>query len=66
MFFQLPNSGVNILNLSDLKCGQKINVQLEGSQKGKRVISTVCRIDTLNELQYYQSGGILHFVLKNF
>ena len=57
---------VNILNLSDLKCGQKINVQLEGSQKGKRVISTVCRIDTLNELQYYQSGGILHFVLKNF
>ena len=57
---------VNILNLSDLKCGQKINVQLEDSQKEKRVISTVCRIDTPNEMQYYQSGGILHFVLKSF
>ena len=57
---------VHILNLSDLKCGQKINVQLEGSQKGKRVISTICRIDTPNEMQYYQSGGILHFVLKSF
>ena len=57
---------VNILNLNDLNCGQKINVQLEDQQKEKRTISTICRIDTPNEMQYYQSGGILHFVLKNF
>jgi aconitate hydratase len=24
-----------------------------------------CRIDTYNELEYYRSGGILHFVLRN-
>ena len=24
-----------------------------------------CRIDTYNELEYYRSGGILHYVLRN-
>jgi aconitate hydratase len=24
-----------------------------------------CRIDTLNELEYFRSGGILHYVLRN-
>ena len=27
-------------------------------------ISTRCRIDTINELEYYQHGGILHYVLR--
>ena len=28
-------------------------------------ISTRCRIDTINELDYYRNGGILHYVLRN-
>ncbi len=26
---------------------------------------TLCRIDTINELDYYRNGGILHYVLRN-
>ena len=25
----------------------------------------LCRIDTLDELDYYKNGGILHYVLRN-
>ncbi len=57
---------VNILDLNNLQCGQKISVSLEDQQKGQKNISTICRIDTPNELKYYQSGGILRFVLKSF
>ncbi|WP_072343222.1 aconitate hydratase AcnA [Devosia enhydra] len=28
-------------------------------------IRTLCRIDTINELDYYRHGGILHYVLRN-
>ncbi len=34
----------------------------DGSTENARVL---VRIDTLNELHYYQNGGILHFVLRN-
>jgi aconitate hydratase len=25
----------------------------------------LCRIDTLNEVEYFKAGGILHYVLRN-
>jgi aconitate hydratase len=28
-------------------------------------VVTRCRIDTVNELDYYRHGGILHYVLRN-
>ena len=28
-------------------------------------VETRCRIDTINELDYYRHGGILHYVLRN-
>ena len=28
-------------------------------------VSLLCRIDTLDELEYYRNGGILHYVLRN-
>ena len=28
-------------------------------------IPLLCRIDTLDELEYYRNGGILHYVLRN-
>ncbi len=33
---------------------------------GRRVtVTLLCRIDTINELDYFQAGGILHYVLRN-
>ena len=40
-----------------------VNVQREdGSQAQFKVL---CRIDTLNEVEYFKAGGILHYVLRN-
>jgi len=43
---------------------QKILIKLD---QGSKTISVECtlRIDTINELQYYKSDGILNFVLRN-
>jgi aconitate hydratase len=30
-----------------------------------REIPIICRIDTLDEIEYYRNGGILHYVLRN-
>ncbi len=27
-------------------------------------IQVLCRIDTLNEVEYFKAGGILHYVLR--
>ncbi|MNG40744.1 Aconitate hydratase 1 [compost metagenome] len=27
-------------------------------------IDVLCRIDTLNEVEYFKAGGILHYVLR--
>jgi aconitate hydratase len=27
-------------------------------------VPLLCRIDTLDELEYYRNGGILHYVLR--
>ena len=31
----------------------------------QEVIEVMCRIDTLDEIEYYKNGGILHFVLRS-
>ncbi|MBT5229335.1 MAG: aconitate hydratase AcnA, partial [Methylococcales bacterium] len=53
-------SGIaDLTPLCDVACsitranGEKVDVSLQ------------CRIDTLNELEYYRQGGILHYVLRN-
>jgi aconitate hydratase len=28
-------------------------------------VPILCRIDTLDEIEYYKNGGILHYVLRN-
>lgn len=48
----------------DIKPGQKIQAVAE-KNNGERVeFELLCRIDTANEIHYYKSGGILHYVLR--
>ncbi len=44
----------------------RMNVQLEITRKDgtKESVPLICRIDTLNEVEYFRSGGILTFVLR--
>ncbi len=57
---------VSISGLADgLKPREMLTVNITRAD-GSRISADVqCRIDTLDELDYYRNGGILHFVLRN-
>ncbi|MEI2386613.1 aconitate hydratase AcnA [Breoghania sp. JC706] len=56
---------VTIKGVADLKPRQMVNVDVEYEDGTKKVIEVLCRIDTLDELDYMKAGGILHYVLRN-
>jgi aconitate hydratase len=47
-----------------LRPGQKLKLEVRDESGKTRSIEAICRIDTPYELQYYQHGGILQFVLR--
>ena len=49
----------------DLKPRQKLTAEIVSSDGSLKQVSLLCRIDTLDELEYYRNGGILHYVLRN-
>ena len=55
---------VDIKLHSEIKPLEKISVILKQGDDTRELQCTL-RIDTINELQYYKSDGILNFVLKN-
>ena len=48
----------------DLKPRQTLVAEIVSSDGTKRNVPLLCRIDTLDELEYYRNGGILHYVLR--
>ncbi|WP_319531488.1 aconitate hydratase AcnA [uncultured Cohaesibacter sp.] len=56
---------ITILGLSDLKPRQDVDVHIRFADGSEKTISTLCRIDTEDELDYYRNGGILHYVLRD-
>ncbi|KTD50043.1 Aconitate hydratase [Legionella quinlivanii] len=48
-----------------LKPGARLTLQIERSNGKKEEVKVLCRIDTVNELEYYRHGGILQYVLRN-
>ena len=55
---------VNIHLTKNIKPLQDIDIELNQDNKIS-IIKGTLRIDTINELQYYKSDGILNYVLKN-
>tara|TARA_X000001036_G_scaffold124081_1_gene117620 strand:- start:93 stop:2726 length:2634 start_codon:yes stop_codon:yes gene_type:complete len=55
---------VNIHLTKNIKPLQDIDIELNQDSKVS-IIKATLRIDTINELQYYKSDGILNYVLKN-
>ena len=51
----------DISGIEDLKPRAELSLSIHG----KKDIKVLCRIDTLDELDYYKNGGILHYVLRN-
>ena len=48
----------------ELKPRQKLTAEITSSDGATKRVSLLCRIDTLDELEYYRNGGILHYVLR--
>ena len=56
---------INIVGINDqLQPGQMLRVQAYRADGSMREFEVKCRIDTQNELSYFRSGGILHYVLR--
>ncbi|MBR9907919.1 MAG: aconitate hydratase AcnA [Gammaproteobacteria bacterium] len=56
---------ISIVGINDnLKPGQMLKVQAKKADGSTAEFEVKCRIDTGNELEYYRSGGILHYVLR--
>ncbi len=48
----------------DLKPRQMLTADVTSSDGKVQHVPLLCRIDTLDELDYYRNGGILHYVLR--
>jgi aconitate hydratase len=54
----------SIPGVAGLKPRQDVTVEVTRADGSKTSFTARCRIDTYNELEYFRSGGILHYVLR--
>jgi aconitate hydratase len=53
-----------ITGLAGLKPRQEVEVRVIPDEGEEFIFTARCRIDTYNELEYFNAGGILHYVLR--
>ena len=53
-----------ITGVADLRPRQTVEVTLKRADGSTETFETRCRIDTVNELEYFLNGGILQYVLR--
>jgi aconitate hydratase len=59
------NEQVTIRGLhGDLKPRQRLIAEIVAPDGALKRVPLICRIDTLDELDYFKNGGILHYVLR--
>ncbi len=56
---------VSIPGLADVKPRQVVNINITRANGTSLTVPVLCRIDTLDEIEYFKNGGILHYVLRN-
>ena len=49
----------------ELKPRQRLMAEIVASDGGLKRVPLICRIDTLDELDYFKNGGILQYVLRH-
>ena len=60
------NEIYDILNLEDLTPNKEIKVRATKNNGTKLEFKVIARLDSLMEIDYYQNGGILQYVLRRF
>jgi aconitate hydratase len=48
----------------EIKPRQRMIAEIVAADGGLRRIPLLCRIDTIDELDYFKNGGILQYVLR--
>ncbi len=56
---------VTIAGLTGIKPRQMMTAEITSPDGSVRAVPVQCRIDTLDEIEYFRNGGILHHVLRN-
>ncbi|OUM06502.1 aconitate hydratase 1 [Pseudomonas syringae] len=52
------------LTHAEVQPGMSLTLHITREDGSKETVDVLCRIDTLNEVEYFKSGGILHYVLR--
>ncbi len=65
----LELKGTEVLNITGLtgatlRPGMTLTLQITRENGKQENVNVLCRIDTLNEVEYFKAGGILHYVLR--
>ncbi len=62
-------TGSELISVIDIEKGIKpsdiVKIEIKYSSGDIKLVDTLCRIDTKNEIEYYKNGGILQYVLRN-
>ena len=65
----LELKGSELISVIDVEKGfnpsDTVKLEIKYNSGEIKIIDTLCRIDTKNELEYYKNGGILQYVLRN-
>ena len=56
---------VRIAGLTSIKPRQVMTAEIISADGSVRAVPIQCRIDTVDEIEYFRNGGILHHVLRN-
>src|SRR5690606_33408379 len=56
---------VSIRGLATIEPRQTLELDIAFADGRREIVPVLLRIDTLDELEYYRHGGILHYVLRN-
>jgi aconitate hydratase len=56
---------VTIRGLANVKPRALVNLTITRADGSSVEVPVLCRIDTLDEIEYFRNGGILHYVLRN-
>jgi aconitate hydratase len=56
---------IGITGTENLSPGSALTMTITYKDGSTATAELLCRIDTLDELDYYKNGGILHYVLRN-
>ncbi|GFM57289.1 aconitate hydratase [Pseudomonas cichorii] len=52
------------LSGAEVRPGMNLTLTITREDGSQENLDVLCRIDTLNEVEYFKSGGILHYVLR--